>query len=41
MELPLEGEVEADALERERQRSTYGVDPMDVEAMLAARPPGA
>jgi predicted dehydrogenase len=39
--LPLEGDLEADALERERQRAAYGVDPLDVEAMLSvsfARP---
>jgi hypothetical protein len=33
--LPLEGDLEADALERERQTREFGVDPMDVEGMLA------
>jgi hypothetical protein len=33
--LPLEGELEADFIERERQKSEYGVDPFDVEGMLA------
>lgn len=33
--LPLEGEIEADAVERQRQQQLYGVDPMDVEAMLS------
>ncbi|MBA3846421.1 MAG: hypothetical protein H0X45_07240, partial [Planctomycetes bacterium] len=32
--LPLSGEVEADALERQRQRNQFGVDPLDAEAML-------
>lgn len=32
--LPLEGELEADALERERQQQRFGCDPLDVEAML-------
>jgi len=33
--LPLEGNLEADALTREQQRKEFGVDPLDVEAMLA------
>jgi predicted dehydrogenase len=33
--LPIEGDLESDALERERQRTKLGVDPLDVEAMLA------
>jgi predicted dehydrogenase len=33
--LPLAGDLEADAVERERQRRLFGVDPLDVEAMLA------
>jgi hypothetical protein len=33
--LPLEGDLEADALERRRQQQLFGVDPMDVEAMLS------
>ncbi len=33
--LPLEGDLESDAIERERQRKQFGVDPLDVEAMLA------
>ena len=33
--LPLEGDLEADAVTREQQRKEFGVDPLDVEAMLA------
>lgn len=33
--LPLEGDLEADALERERQKREFGVDPLDVEGMLS------
>jgi hypothetical protein len=33
--LPLEGPIEADALEQKRQQQLYGVDPMDVEGMLS------
>ncbi|MCC7261199.1 MAG: hypothetical protein IT369_01625, partial [Candidatus Latescibacteria bacterium] len=33
--LPLAGDLEADALERERQQRRFGCDPLDVEAMLA------
>ena len=33
--LPIEGDLEADALTRERERKQFGVDPLDVEAMLA------
>jgi len=33
--LPLEGDLEADAVVREQQRQEFGVDPLDVEAMLA------
>jgi hypothetical protein len=33
--LPLEGEPEADRLSRENLRQQFGVDPMDVEGMLA------
>ena len=32
--LPIEGDLEADAIERERQREQFGVDPLDVDAML-------
>jgi predicted dehydrogenase len=35
IKLPITGDLEYDALERARQRKTYGVDPLDVEAMLA------
>ena len=35
VELPLEGEVEYDNVERRRQQEEYGIDPLDVEAMLA------
>ena len=35
IQLPVEGELEADALERERQRKQFGVDPLDVDAMLS------
>jgi hypothetical protein len=34
IELPLEGDLEADAHTREKQKEQYGVDPLDVEAML-------
>jgi len=34
IKLPVEGDLEADALERERQRNQFGVDPLDVEVML-------
>lgn len=33
--LPVEGDLEADRLERERLKRKYGVDPLDVEAMLS------
>jgi predicted dehydrogenase len=33
--LPIEGDLEADALTRESLRLKYGVDPLDVEAMLS------
>jgi hypothetical protein len=33
--LPVTGDLESDALERARQRQQFGVDPLDVEAMLA------
>jgi len=33
--LPLEGDLEADALTRASEREKFGVDPLDVEAMLA------
>ncbi|MHB0937550.1 MAG: Gfo/Idh/MocA family protein [Armatimonadota bacterium] len=33
--LPIEGDLEADAIEREQQRQQFGVDPLDVEAMLS------
>ena len=35
IDLPLEGEMEYDNVERRRQQEEYGVDPLDVEAMLA------
>ena len=35
IKLPIEGDLESDALERERQRKQFGVDPLDVEAMLS------
>lgn len=35
IKLPVEGDLEADAIERNLQREIFGVDPMDVEAMLA------
>jgi hypothetical protein len=35
IKLPLEGDLEADALTREQQRKQFGVDPLDVEAMLS------
>lgn len=33
--LPLEGGLESDAVEREKQRRAFGVDPLDVDAMLS------
>jgi len=33
--LPIEGDLESDALTREAQRKQFGVDPLDVEAMLS------
>jgi len=35
IELPLTGELESDARVREAQKAQFGVDPMDVEGMLA------
>ncbi len=35
VKLPLQGDIEADALTREALKQKYGVDPLDVEAMLA------
>jgi predicted dehydrogenase len=35
IKLPLEGDLEADALTREQQQKQFGVDPLDVEAMLS------
>ena len=35
IKLPPEGDLESDAIERERQRKQFGCDPLDVEAMLA------
>jgi hypothetical protein len=37
--LPLAGDLEADALTRERERRQFGCDPLDVEAMLAVNFP--
>jgi len=33
--LPIEGDLESDAIEREKQRKQFGCDPLDVEAMLS------
>jgi hypothetical protein len=33
--LPIEGDLESDAIERARQRKQFGVDPLDVDAMLS------
>jgi hypothetical protein len=33
--LPVQGDLESDALERARQQARFGVDPLDVEAMLS------
>jgi hypothetical protein len=33
--LPIDGDLESDALEREKQCRQFGVDPLDVEAMLS------
>jgi hypothetical protein len=35
IKLPVDGDPESDALERERQQERFGVDPLDVEAMLS------
>jgi hypothetical protein len=35
IKLPLEGDLESDAIEREKQRKQFGCDPLDVNAMLA------
>jgi len=35
IKLPIEGDLEADALTREAQKKQFGVDPLDVEAMLS------
>lgn len=35
IKLPLEGDLEADAIERNRQKDKFGVDPLDIEAMLS------
>jgi hypothetical protein len=35
IKLPIEGDLEADALTREQERKQFGVDPLDVEAMLS------
>ena len=33
--LPLEGELESETAMRAEQRQLYGVDPLDIEGMLA------
>jgi predicted dehydrogenase len=33
--LPLDGDLESDAITRQRLRAKYGVDPLDIEGMLA------
>lgn len=35
IKLPIAGDLESDAIEREKQRQQFGCDPLDVEAMLA------
>jgi predicted dehydrogenase len=35
IKLPIEGDLESDAITREALRKQYGVDPMDVDAMLS------
>ena len=35
IKLPIEGDLESDAVEREKQKQRFGCDPLDVEAMLA------
>ena len=35
IELPIEGDVEVDAIQRQQQTEALGADPMDIEAMLA------
>ena len=39
LSLPLKGESESDVLMRIKQRQEYGVDPLDVEGMLAIKFP--
>ena len=34
IKLPIAGDLESDAIEREKQRQQFGCDPLDVEAML-------
>ncbi len=35
IKLPIAGDLESDAIERDKQRKQFGCDPLDVEAMLA------
>ncbi len=35
LKLPIEGDLESDAIEREKQRKQFRVDPLDAEAMLS------
>jgi hypothetical protein len=35
IKLPIEGDIESDAITREAQRKQFGCDALDVEAMLA------
>jgi hypothetical protein len=35
IKLPIEGDLESDSITRESLRKRYGVDPLDIEAMLS------
>ena len=39
LDLPLEGDLESEALLRAEQEREYGVDPLDIEAMMSIRYP--
>jgi len=41
IKLPIAGDLESDAIERTKQQKQFGVDPLDVEAMLAVSFPRA
>jgi hypothetical protein len=39
LELPLEGDLESEALLRAEQEREYGVDPLDIEGMMSIKYP--